>query len=33
VLPYPGDRGLGAGGAVLASAPALYDRLHDLAKW
>ena len=33
VLPYPGDRGLGAGGAVLASTPALYDRLHDLAKW
>lgn len=27
VLPYPGDRGLRAGGAVLASAPALYDRL------
>jgi myo-inositol-1(or 4)-monophosphatase len=33
VLPYPGARGLREGGAVLASAPALYDRLHAAASW
>ena len=33
VLPYPGDQGMRAGGAVLASAPALYDRLHAAAGW
>ena len=33
VLPYPGARGLRMGGAVIASAPALYDRLHAMAGW
>jgi myo-inositol-1(or 4)-monophosphatase len=33
VLPYPGDRGLRAGGAVLASAPALYERLRAATGW
>jgi myo-inositol-1(or 4)-monophosphatase len=33
VLPYPGDRGLRAGGAVLASAPALFDRLRAATGW
>ena len=33
VLPYPGRDGLRAGGAVIASAPALYDRLHALTGW
>ncbi|HEY7787666.1 MAG TPA: inositol monophosphatase family protein [Casimicrobiaceae bacterium] len=33
VLPYPGPQGLRAGGAVLASAPALYERLHAAAGW
>lgn len=33
VLPYPGTRGLRAGGAVLASTPALYERLRALAAW
>ena len=32
-LRYPGSHGLRAGGAVLASAPALYDRLHAMAGW
>lgn len=32
-LPYPGERGLEAGGAVLASAPALYEALRDAAGW
>jgi myo-inositol-1(or 4)-monophosphatase len=32
-LRYPGAAGLRAGGAVLASTPALYDRLHALAGW
>jgi myo-inositol-1(or 4)-monophosphatase len=33
ILPYPGPRGLEAGGAVLASAPALYDRLEAMTGW
>lgn len=33
VLPYPGDQGLQAGGAVLASAPALYERLVAATGW
>jgi myo-inositol-1(or 4)-monophosphatase len=33
VLPYPGASGLRAGGAVVASGPALYDRLHAMAGW
>jgi len=33
VLPYPGTGGLRAGGAVLASTPALYERLRALAAW
>jgi myo-inositol-1(or 4)-monophosphatase len=33
VLPYPGPAGLRAGGAVIASAPALYPRLHAAAGW
>ncbi|MEO9135407.1 MAG: inositol monophosphatase family protein [Casimicrobiaceae bacterium] len=33
VLPYPGKEGLQAGGAVLASTPALYDRLHAATRW
>ena len=33
VLPYPGERGLQAGGAVLASASALYERLQAMAGW
>ena len=32
-LAYPGPQGLRNGGAVIASAPALYDRLHALAGW
>lgn len=32
-LRYPGADGLRAGGAVLASTPALYDRLSALAGW
>ena len=32
-LPYPGGDGLRAGGAVLASAPALYDRLRVMSEW
>ena len=32
-LRYPGPDGLRAGGAVLASTPALYDRLKTLAGW
>ena len=31
VLPYPGTRGMRAGGAVLASAPGLFDELAALA--
>lgn len=33
VLAYPGERGLRAGGAVLASAPVLYEPLRALAAW
>ncbi|HLX27078.1 MAG TPA: inositol monophosphatase family protein [Casimicrobiaceae bacterium] len=33
VLPYPGERGLRAGGTVLASAPALFDRLAAMTGW
>jgi len=33
ILAYPGPNGLQAGGAVIASAPALYDRLRALARW
>lgn len=33
VLSYPGDRGLRAGGAVLASAAGLYDRLSAMTGW
>jgi myo-inositol-1(or 4)-monophosphatase len=33
VLPYPGVGGLRNGGAVIASTPALYDRLAALAGW
>lgn len=33
VLNYPGTQGLRAGGAVLASAPALYDALESMAGW
>ena len=33
ILPYPGPNGLQAGGAVIASAPALYDRLRSMARW
>jgi myo-inositol-1(or 4)-monophosphatase len=33
VLPYPGAAGLRAGGAVIASASALYDQLHAMARW
>ena len=33
VLPYPGPEGLRAGGAVIASAPALYDELEAMAGW
>jgi myo-inositol-1(or 4)-monophosphatase len=32
-LPYPGAHGLRAGGAVIASGPALYERLHAMAGW
>ena len=32
-LPYPGDRGLVAGGAVLATTPALYERLREATGW
>jgi myo-inositol-1(or 4)-monophosphatase len=32
-LPYPGSQGLREGGAVIASGPALYDRLHAMAGW
>ncbi|HEX6136360.1 MAG TPA: inositol monophosphatase [Casimicrobiaceae bacterium] len=32
-LPYPGGRGLEAGGAVLASTPALYERLREATGW
>lgn len=32
-LRYPGADGMRAGGAVLASAPALYDRLVTLSGW
>ena len=32
-LPYPGPHGLRAGGAVLASTPALYDRLRVATGW
>ena len=33
VLDYPGARGLRAGGAVIASTPALYDALRGMAEW
>ena len=33
ILAYPGPEGLQAGGAVLASAPALYDRLRAASGW
>ena len=33
VLPYPGARGLRAGGAVLAAAPALFGPLGAFAGW
>ena len=33
VLPYPGPAGLRAGGAVIASAPPLYDELSTMAGW
>jgi myo-inositol-1(or 4)-monophosphatase len=33
VLPYPGDRALAAGGAVLASTPELFVPLRDAAGW
>jgi myo-inositol-1(or 4)-monophosphatase len=33
VLDYPGTQGLRAGGAVIASAPALYDTLRNMAGW
>jgi len=33
VLDYPGKNGLRAGGAVLASTPALYEQLVALAGW
>lgn len=33
VLPYPGALGLRAGGAVLASAPALYAQLAAITGW
>jgi len=33
ILPYPGAEGLRVGGAVIASAPALYDRLHAMTGW
>jgi len=33
VLDYPGKHGLRAGGAVLASTPALYEQLVALAGW
>ena len=33
VLPYPGASGLRAGGAVLASATALYERLQAMTGW
>ncbi len=32
-LPYPGPQDLRAGGAVIASGPALYERLHAMAGW
>ena len=32
VAPYPGVDGLAAGGEVLASTPAIYDRLIKLVK-
>jgi len=32
-LAYPGERGLQAGGAVLASAAALYEPLHAMTGW
>jgi myo-inositol-1(or 4)-monophosphatase len=32
-LAYPGSEGLRAGGAVIASAPALYERLRALTGW
>lgn len=33
ILPYPGSRGLREGGAVLASAPALFDALRAATGW
>jgi myo-inositol-1(or 4)-monophosphatase len=33
ILPYPGNRQLAAGGAVLASAPALFGQLRAAAGW
>ncbi|MHB8495662.1 MAG: inositol monophosphatase family protein [Casimicrobiaceae bacterium] len=33
VLPYPGPRGLRAGGAVIAAAPAIYEPLASVAGW
>jgi myo-inositol-1(or 4)-monophosphatase len=33
ILPYPGPVGLRAGGAVIASTPALYDELAAMARW
>lgn len=33
ILRYPGSRGLRAGGAVLAAAPALFEPLHAFAGW
>jgi myo-inositol-1(or 4)-monophosphatase len=32
-LPYPGPNGLRAGGAVIAGAPGLYDRLSAMTGW
>ena len=33
ILSYPGERGIEAGGAVLASTPALYEPLRAAAGW
>jgi len=33
VLPYPGNGGLRSGGAVLAGAPPLFERLYALTGW
>ena len=33
ILPYPGERSLAAGGAVLASTPQLFAPLRDAAGW